>query len=1806
MSITNLHLLSDAEGSAEYADLRYSIISQLEGVESLPYFDNATNPLITIGVGFQIDNDANRTGVMEAMGLTGAEQALINDAWDSPRMAQIRALPAGTAKNLALQNFLSETLGRQFAMTTEALRQRFDEVVVVHEAAITTLVEEPSLEKIVLTSLHYNSPRLIGDGLRAAFAMDDPAAARAEAWYQIRYVSGLQYKRRYVESELFGLYDSTVGVTAEEALAVYRMYTNHRTVRDYNPADTPTGTPRPVIDILDWDVLHARDLNLANGDLATFNLQREARTLPAELELGKQALLDWVGNEYGYNPGTQGFLAQDILVGSSQTGTTLDGSFGDDRQARNVLIGGDGADILTGGTGDDVLYGGNGRDTYIYRTGDGNDRIVDSDGGVLRIDGLDYELYAAGAFIQTPGQNLWTRQVGEHSVTLSHNSPWKLTLEDGSTIELGENFNPAAFNMRLVDDQQAEFSADRIITGDLTPVDFDPASEGIQSERDDLDNIIVDPDQPSLDRDDRLFDSSGNDLILAGGGDDTISADRGGDDRLDGGSGDDIVVARAGDDMVIGGSGEDLLRGDGGNDKIYADEELTVAEALAQQDAAPSGLRGDFVDGGDDDDIIVGAIGNDALNGGLGADLILGGAGDDDIDGDLETSSVSRDWSVTRSIVQSGTGTTYQSTYNGTSFNRPTAGGDDIIYGGAGNDWIRGRFGNDWIDGGNDDDVLFGEAGNDNLIGGDGNDVLSGDSTSTGIAESGDDYLDGGDGNDKLNGDGGNDALYGGTGDDILTGGAGADRISGGAGNDQIAGDAGGADTSGDADEIDGGDGDDLIDAQGGDDVVDGGNGNDLIGGGLGNDTLYGSAGNDQLQGGEGDDLLDGGEDADKLFGGAGADRLLGGAGNDQLVGGAGNDILEGGADSDTLFGQDGNDELYGGDGNDHLVGGVGDDTLDGGSGDDVYYYALGDGRDHIVDSGGTDWLVFSGGIFWSNVRLDVGSLKLVLPDGGEVHLDDFDPYNPLAGSIEYFQFSDNTVMTRQQLIQSLGFRIEGTPADDTLVGTSLGESITAFDGNDVVAALGGNDTLNLGGGDDWADAGDGDDQVLAGDGHDRVSGGNGADRLDGGNGNDQLLGDAGSDYLDGGAGDDMLHGGAGNDSLNGGDGNDIYRFGLGDGQDVATDANGVNAIQLTGGLTDAQVSFGRIADDLILAVNGTTDRLTVKDYFIQTDSDWVVILGDGAVLDRAAVEERLGRNGAPLASEDHLSVSEDGVTQASGNALSNDADPEGRTLRVTNPGIYQGSFGSLSLASNGSYTYTLNNASGGVQALAAGQVVTERFTYTVSDDEPAGAATASSEIVVSVSGRNDSPVANNDVAQLIEDSALNASGNLLANDLDVDAGTTLSVTSPGSYVGTYGTLTLAADGAYGYVLDNPSVSVQSLGRNQQVVDQFNYTASDGIAAGSASLTVTIVGSNDAPLVASPLPDLTASPNSNFSWQLPVGTFIDVDQGDVLTYQVSLADGSPLPAWLTFDTVTQTLSGRTPRDASGFLDVMITATDSTTGAVQANNLSVSDVFQIAFEGGHSGGGGNGGGGGGSQGNAGVGNGPDAPPPGHDSDFNDGPGTAPGTPGAQGGNGLGHMPAAPVMREFVIAPSEVFDNPVRATGNSSQAGREQSRRQEVPNQTVSDPIKSGGVISPAQANDTGSGPEANNDMQTETGVNSSTIKEWWQGENNPLLGRTSSLNQPEPEEESLAAPVDVDHLAATFARWMALDEQLEADKAKINGAEHVQGEGGAGAFANLSQYLGAGMGLGQGALAASAAGADLKPLQGLSEGMHRIG
>ncbi|MBK6594261.1 MAG: tandem-95 repeat protein [Burkholderiales bacterium] len=220
------------------------------------------------------------------------------------------------------------------------------------------------------------------------------------------------------------------------------------------------------------------------------------------------------------------------------------------------------------------------------------------------------------------------------------------------------------------------------------------------------------------------------------------------------------------------------------------------------------------------------------------------------------------------------------------------------------------------------------------------------------------------------------------------------------------------------------------------------------------------------------------------------------------------------------------------------------------------------------------------------------------------------------------------------------------------------------------------------------------------------------------------------------------------------------------------------------------------------------------------------------------------GRNDGPVTTADAANVGEDGTLTASGNLLANDSDVDTDTvLTVAAPGGYVGTYGTLAMAQDGSYSYALANDSATVQALRAGEIVSDVFAYAASD----GITSTPAQLTVTITGQNDAPVTAADAASVAEDGTLAASGNLLANDSDVDTGTVLTVAAPSTYTGAYGTLTVNNDGWYSYTLANDSPAVQGLRAGQVVADVFVYAATDGIAATPATLTIQITGANDGP-----------------------------------------------------------------------------------------------------------------------------------------------------------------------------------------------------------------------------------------------------------------------------------------------------------------------------------------------------------------------
>jgi len=104
-------------------------------------------------------------------------------------------------------------------------------------------------------------------------------------------------------------------------------------------------------------------------------------------------------------------------------------------------------------------------------------------------------------------------------------------------------------------------------------------------------------------------------------------------------------------------------------------------------------------------------------------------------------------------------------------------------------------------------------------------------------------------------------------------------------------------------------------------------------------------------------------------------------------------------------------------------------------------------------------------------------------------------------------------------------------------------------------------------------------------------------------------------------------------------------------------------------------------------------------------------------------------------------------------------------------------------------------------------------------------------------------------------------------------------------------------------------------------------TADDGDGGTvSDEFVITLTGElNDAPTTGAPIGNQVFRPNTPISYKLPDSAIVDAD-GDPLTFTATLADGSPLPTWLTFDPVTKTFTGTSSGTVN--LPIRITATDA--------------------------------------------------------------------------------------------------------------------------------------------------------------------------------------------------------------------------------------------------------------------------------------
>ncbi|WP_456623991.1 VCBS domain-containing protein, partial [Bradyrhizobium sp. P5_C12] len=292
-------------------------------------------------------------------------------------------------------------------------------------------------------------------------------------------------------------------------------------------------------------------------------------------------------------------------------------------------------------------------------------------------------------------------------------------------------------------------------------------------------------------------------------------------------------------------------------------------------------------------------------------------------------------------------------------------------------------------------------------------------------------------------------------------------------------------------------------------------------------------------------------------------------------------------------------------------------------------------------------------------------------------------------------------------------------------------------------------------------------------------------------------------------------------------------------------------------------------------ALSAQIATLAAGEFF--TDSFiYAIRLGNGTLSWATATVRIAGVNDGPVTVADTNAVKEDTTPNSvSGNVLTNDTDTDthdshsvtavsGSAAKVGADVV--GTYGTLHLNSDGTYTYTLNNAQANVQALAAGQLVYDTFSYTNSDNH-GGSSTAN--LTITVTGTNDAPVITSSAqsglatewadlsAAEIANTPHTASGAVTFTDVDtLDSHIASFAPQGGGYLGSFTLNTTNHDtgngGSIGWSFSISDSALDSLQAGQTLTQKYDVTISDGHGGTAVqTVTVTIVGTNDAPVITS-------------------------------------------------------------------------------------------------------------------------------------------------------------------------------------------------------------------------------------------------------------------------------------------------------------------------------------------------------------------
>ncbi len=329
---------------------------------------------------------------------------------------------------------------------------------------------------------------------------------------------------------------------------------------------------------------------------------------------------------------------------------------------------------------------------------------------------------------------------------------------------------------------------------------------------------------------------------------------------------------------------------------------------------------------------------------------------------------------------------------------------------------------------------------------------------------------------------------------------------------------------------------------------------------------------------------------------------------------------------------------------------------------------------------------------------------------------------------------------------------------------------------------------------------------------------------------------------------------------------------------------------------------------------------LAVGEWILDT-VNYTISDGNGETDNATVTVNVTGVNDDPSAEDDFKTTDEDSVLVVElPGVLINDTDVDTTDILTVIGFEAVSKMGAMVMVNaEGNFGYDPTTSTT-LQALGVGEWMLDTFNYTISDGH---GGTDNATVTIKVTGVNDKPLTNKDLATVMEDSGVNAI-NVLTNDIDID-GDILYIT----YVTqpAHGTVVITGDGTgLTYKPDKDYFGF----------DEFTYNISDGYGGiDTAMVNITVTNINDDPKMIT-VDVLTATEKVLYNVNYDA---TDVDPTYTFTWTLK-TDAN----WLGINKTTGILSGTPMNPDVGKYWVNVTVKDGTGGSGWHNfTLTVENV-----------------------------------------------------------------------------------------------------------------------------------------------------------------------------------------------------------------------------------------------------------------------